>query len=32
MKKNYLDSLELTIGLGVALTLILYFAVKLLAH
>lgn len=31
MKKNYLDSLELTIGLGVALTIILYFAVKALS-
>jgi len=31
MKKNYLDSLELTIGLGVALTLILFFVVKAIA-
>lgn len=32
MKKNYLESLELTVGLGFALTLILYVLVKALGH
>lgn len=31
MKKNYLDSLELTVGLGFVLTLVLYLIVKTLA-
>lgn len=31
MKKNYLDSLELTVGLGFVLTLVLFLIVKALA-